>query len=438
LRLFFLAALSLAAAGCALGDDGVVPRMHDGAAQDEDAGPRDAGGGECIEGALVPCTTSCGSAGEALCTAGRAGACAAPDETCDGTDEDCDGAIDESIAARTCTAACGGGQSRCEGGSFTPCEGGTPSVETCDGTDEDCDGAIDDGVSRACTAACGAGRETCANGVYGACVGPAPQAEVCDNVDQDCDGAIDDGVSRDCSTACGVGRETCAAGVFGGCTAPAPQTESCNLGDDDCDGSTDEGFQAYVFDPVPMGELTAQQPACDGANGRLDLCMTAAKRWCHAHAWGCFAGGGAGHLQATASGARIVCFGNRGDEHDVSFAEVSVGASTAIDDTNVHTRLAQSAVNRYCQRRGFAAGVGPTEWGSGAMRVTCLPADVADTVSIGTSELQAIGCDPISNPNPLGCSSASDGACRARGFVSGYGPVEWNTTDSAIVCFRAG
>lgn len=119
----------------------------------------------------------------------------------------------------------------------------------------------------------------------------------------------------------------------------------------------------------------------------------------------------------------------------MSFADVSSASSIAITTANVHLRVAQSAVNRYCRSRGFGVGVGPTEHSDVQMTVTCLPADVGFTLAIPTTDLTSRGCDPNANPNTLGCASAADNTCRARGHRSGFGPVEWNPTDSAVVCF---
>ncbi|MCB9611314.1 MAG: hypothetical protein H6722_02540 [Sandaracinus sp.] len=388
------------------------------------------GGPTCTDD--VVCTTGCESEGRVRCEDGDA-FCELPDESCNGRDDDCDGLVDEAIAPRTCSSACGGGTITCEDGAFTACSGGSARPETCDGTDEDCDGAIDEALTRGCANACGSGVERCAAGVFAGCDAPTPSEETCDGVDQDCDGTVDEGLSRACNSACGAGAETCRAGAWVDCDARMPVAESCNLADDDCDGTADEGFQATIHDPVPMAELTAAQPPCDGPNGGVNVCMSAARRWCAAR--GCHPGGGAGHLQATPTGARVVCFGARADQHTVSFTDVSSASSIAVTTSNVHTRVAQSAVNRYCRSRGFGAGIGPTEHSDVQMTVTCLPADVGFAQSIATTELTSRGCDPNSNPNTLGCASAADLVCRGRGHQSGFGPVEWNPSEAAVVCF---
>jgi hypothetical protein len=310
------------------------------------------------------------------------------------------------------------------------------TVEICNGTDDDCDGFADESLSRACDTACGAGLEVCSGGGFTGCTAATPTAETCDGSDQDCDGAVDEGLSRACSSACGGGTETCQAGSWIDCDAPVPATETCNSVDDDCDSRTDEGLAADIFDPVPMSELTAAQASCDGAGGRIDVCMSAASRWCAARAFGCYVSG-AGHLQATATGARVACFGSGASRSSVTRSDIAVASGITLTDTTITQRLAQSAVNRYCRSVGFEAGVGPVEHANPAVAVVCLPSSLASYRSIATSELTGRGCDPVgTDPSTLICSSAADSTCRAAGFAAGVGPVEWNASMSAVVCLR--
>jgi hypothetical protein len=238
---------------------------------------------------------------------------------------------------------------------------------------------------------------------------------------------------RACDSACSTrGTATCSGGVLGPCVPPA---ESCNRADDDCDTRIDEGFQVRIFDPVPMSELSAAISICNGPNASIVGCMSAAKRWCTRHAWGCF-NGGAGHLQATATGARIACFGHRAIERMTTYGEISAASGFAISERNVGTRLAQSAANRYCRTLSYEAGLGPVEFSGSDVWVTCLPSDLAAYTTIAIGEMLGRNCNPDSNPNTLACQSAADLECRDLGFQGGYGPVEWNESISVIICFR--
>jgi hypothetical protein len=206
--------------------------------------------------------------------------------------------------------------------------------------------------------------------------------------------------------------------------------------DDDCDGAIDDGFQVTVFDPVSMSALTAAQPACTGPGSTLDVCLTAAKRYCVSRTEGCYLGG-AGLLSATPSSARVACFGTRAVEIATTFDEVSARSGTSVTTLNIGTRVAHSAVNRFCRDAatgGYEAGIGPIEHSYPTLFVTCLPAGLATFVSLPTADLRARGCDPIVDPDRIECATAADGVCRDRGHEAGFGPVEWNTTDSAVVC----
>ncbi len=221
----------------------------------------------CVPGAMVACTTSCGTMGMGACTSAceppAPSACMGPDETCDGADDDCDGRVDETFpcAAGTtalCTTACGTTgtgtcTSACEAAAPSAC---TPPADTCNGLDDDCSGEADDafacalGSSVTCTTSCGTfGTGTCTS-ACGIPTGAActPPHETCNGTDDDCDGTVDDGFAcpagrvASCTTTCGsTGRGTCDLSCMpadpGSCIPPA---ESCTDADDDCDGLVDE------------------------------------------------------------------------------------------------------------------------------------------------------------------------------------------------------
>ena len=438
---FVLLWLGACASGGRDGSDAPV-RPMDASTADAPRGP-DAPGAdasepdvppECAGDAERPCTSACGSMGTERCAAGRWAGCTAPEEACNGADDDCDGAADERIAPRACSSSCGGGTESCVGGSWTGCTASTPMAELCNGADDDCDARIDEGLSRACSTACGSGTETCVLGTYSGCTARTPVAETCNNADDDCDGTADDGITRPCSTACGSGTERCAAGIFLGCTAPPVPAEACNRLDDDCDGAVDDGWQVTPFDGVAQSELSAAQPACVSASSGLDVCLTAAHRWCGGR--GCY-DTGVGLLQSAAGPARVMCVGPRvASVVTTTYAEVSAVASSPITTANVTTRLALSASHRFCRSRGFEAGFGPVEHASPVFIVSCVSAPAAAYRGVPTSDLRARGCDPTVNPDALACAAAADGWCRAAGFEGGFGPVEWNPTESGVVCMR--
>jgi hypothetical protein len=436
--LLFTAWLSPA---CAMGGDG-DPRSRMDAAIDGavllDADETDAFGidaaPECEGTEAASCTSACGSEGVRRCTSGRWTECLAPFEACDGVDQDCDGRTDESVAPRSCSSGCGGGSETCVGGAWTGCTAVDPVAETCNNMDDDCDSRIDETLSRACSTACGSGTETCLLGSFSGCTAPPVRVETCNAVDDDCNGAVDDGITRACSSACGSGTETCSTGAFVGCTAPAVPAESCNRLDDDCDGVVDDGFQVNPFASVAQSALTASQAACVSSTSGLDVCLTAAHRWCGMQ--GCY-DSGVGLLGAGSGSARVLCLGPRAvTVVPTTFAEVSSGAAIAITPSNVSTRVALSASNRFCRSRGFEGGYGPVEHGDPVFYAGCVSAPSASYRSIATSELRARGCDPIITAEPVACAAAADGYCRDNGFEGGWGPVEWNDTNAAVVCAR--
>jgi hypothetical protein len=214
----------------------------------------------CCAGQIAPCTTACGSTGSTVCTEScELGTCIPPSETCNGADDDCDTTCDEGFGCcrgtvLPCTTTCRSAGTRVCGDTCAYPGMCTPPAETCNGVDDDCDGVCDNGFAccagtgTPCTTACGT---TGSRGCSGTCtLGTGeclPPAESCNGRDDDCDTSVDEGFAcapgtrTSCTTGCGstgtaICTEACTAGT---CTPPA---ELCGNGaDDDCDGAIDEG-----------------------------------------------------------------------------------------------------------------------------------------------------------------------------------------------------
>ncbi|NMC69778.1 MAG: hypothetical protein GYA57_06875 [Myxococcales bacterium] len=225
---------------------------------------------DCRQGATVPCTTTCDSAGTGICTVTceipPATSCTPPAETCNGADDDCDGPIDEDFpcvrgATVSCTTSCDStGTGTCTDACQIPLPADcTPPGEACgNGRDDDCDGSTDEGslCAPGSTVSC---RTVCDSAGTGTCTDtcqiplPAdctPPTETCNGVDDDCVSGCDNGwpccsgTTVPCPTTCGsVGTGTCTTS----CAVPTgsactPPPETCNGRDDDCDGGCDNGF----------------------------------------------------------------------------------------------------------------------------------------------------------------------------------------------------
>ncbi|MBN1772829.1 MAG: hypothetical protein JXB32_16280 [Deltaproteobacteria bacterium] len=262
--------------------------------------------GQCRPGAVVACTSSCGSAGTGLCTeaclAPASDACTPPAEVCNNLDDDCDTLTDNGFACvpRTsvaCTTSCGTlGSGSCTDTCELPAAAAcTAPDEECNGVDDDCDTGIDEdfacvrGRPTACTTTCGTtGSTTCTD----ACELPTdgscePPTEACGNgVDDDCDGETDEltpeqcepGAAVDCATDCGstgsgICSELCLPPEGIDCVPPG---EECNAADDDCDGLTDDGFVCA------RGMSVACNTSCDtlGTGACTDECALPAPAAC--------------------------------------------------------------------------------------------------------------------------------------------------------------
>jgi len=294
----------------------------------------------------------------------------------------------------------------------------------------DCDSS---GETRACETACGIGEERCADGRWVACDAPAPEVEICNNLDDDCDGFIDEGLVEPCDgTACGPGTRTCVAGVWGECDAPTPSPEVCNGRDDDCDGRVDEDVPAERRE-VSFVTLATQHDGCNGFPERIGpRCNAAIHRYCGGELCSIT---GFGPLESGPASISVACLpADLAAPVTTSFTTLGAhhpGCHGGTEDARYGPNC-NAAVHRFCAARGDRTGYGPVESSGDRADVVCVPA--ATVVESTYTELSGRHENCTRDGERMGpnCNAAIHRLCVARGFVSGFGPLE-NSGDLAYV-----
>jgi hypothetical protein len=401
----------------------------------------------CSLGQTGSCTTTCGSSGTRGCTVACSwDVCTPPAETCNGRDDDCDTLADDGFecaagATATCSTSCGStGTRTCSAScAWGPC---APPAEACNGRDDDCDTSVDEssectpGSTQACTLPCGtvSQRSCSAACTWDACLVPA---EACNGRDDDCDGAVDEGfdclagTSSGCAASCGTaGSRVCSpACAWGSCTPPG---ETCNRADDDCDGLVDDGFRA-VTQSTTFAALSSFHLPCDGSTERVGPnCNAAIHRFCWSA--GC-ANSGFGPVENSGGAAVVACVIGEAAQNPgfPALTAIHSGCDGSVQHAGPDCSC---AIHRWCQGRGFASGFGPVENSYPDAWVVCVPAATATVVGTTYTELSGYQawCNGTSERWGAYCHSAIHLLCRARGHVSGFGPVE-NVGDNAwVVC----
>ncbi len=294
--------------------------------------------GECVEGARLPCATSCGTTGSALCTGGRIGACTPPTEICNGAEDDCRGGAEDTFACsigrnESCSTSCGSAGVRscgvsCAWGSCTPSSG-----ETCNGRDENCDGAIDEGF-----------RASVVFSTYSELFTRHPG---CDGFSQrmgpDCNAAIHRLCTNGCTTS-GFGPIENSGDVA---------NVTCVIGE---------------VRTVAYAELATFQGPCDGLTERIGMnCNAAIHRYCAASG----AVSGFGPVENDAANAAITCV-RSAEVRMTSYSTLASFLSVCDGVTERAGPACNAAINRYCASAGFASGFGPVENDADVAYVTCV------------------------------------------------------------------
>jgi WSC domain-containing protein/cellulase (glycosyl hydrolase family 5) len=94
-----------------------------------------------------------------------------------------------------------------------------------------------------------------------------------------------------------------------------------------------------------------------------------------------------------------------------------------------------AAVSRWCQGQGFVSGFGPVEDDGTNADVACIAPSGGQTLVAPFATLtQHHSSCTASRPFSLACNAAVSRWCQGQGFVSGFGPVEDDGTNAAMVC----
>ena len=281
---------------------------------------------------------------------------------------------------------------------------GCGGIERCDGEDNDCDGVVDEGAVKACENDCGwHGLSTCEAGQWNSCeLGDGP-TEICDGQDNDCDGDIDEDV------------------------AEAP--EVCDGQDNDCDGTTDEDVGSSVHE-VRFDVLTDLHDGCRSDQRDTSHCNAAINRYCRNLGCG---GTGFGPIESGWQSVNVLCLPDAlVQQQQVTYATLAGRHAVCDGQREGVGPNCNAAIHRHCSETGRRTGFGPLERGRDNLHIACVPS--ADVVHTTYTELSEFHGDCHQDGERIGphCNAAINRMCSARGFRSGWGPLE-NSGDIAVI-----
>jgi len=203
-------------------------------------------------------------------------------------------------------------------------------------------------------------------------------------------------------------------------------TEICDGIDNDCNGKIDELAKVGTFD-MPFSSL----PPC--ATSDMASCKRGAYDWCRAKS-SCFTGG-FGPVELGPSNGVFVCVGD--GTLTSGWADVVAAQPACSDDSLAGRRVCESAVHRAGRTKGFASAIlqthAPSDW-----KFLGLPSSRAQAFDgLVWSDLSSkhAGCT-LGAVDTYDCNAATHRYCTSKGFVSGYGPVEYNTVNVSVVCVK--
>jgi hypothetical protein len=182
--------------------------------------------------------------------------------------------------------------------------------------------------------------------------------------------------------------------------------------------------------------LKVYNPSCDASTPISASCNNAINRFCGERGYGA---GGFGPVEHAGDVAIVTCVPTAGQASQISTSFTDLKsfqpACNSADSINV---ACGSAINRFCASQGYGSGgFGPLEYSGDAAVVSCAMSPRADLVTDTFTNLSTYqsGCNGATASTDF-CKAAIHRRCKAAGYVSGFGVLEYNGDTVVFSCVR--
>lgn len=203
-------------------------------------------------------------------------------------------------------------------------------------------------------------------------------------------------------------------------------TEVCDGIDNDCNGKIDEL-------PRVVGYNLAYTDVPPCSIGDPASCKAGAYAWCKAKS-PCYSGG-FGPVELGPSEGYFVCVGE--STLTGGWSDVVAAQPACSSDSLASKRVCESAVHRAGRAKGFGSAVlqthAPSDWKF--LGIPSSRAQPFDGLVWSDLTMHHAGC-VAGAQDAYDCNAASHRFCASKGYVSGFGPVEYNDVNVSVVCVK--